>query len=128
MARNKSFLLDTHIFIWWLQSNKHLTTSVKKILSDTNNTIYISVVTVWEMFIKIEKGKLRIPRPLDGVIKKTGFSVLPITLAHVFHLPEYKKSHKDPFDRMLVAQSQVEKLALITQDEKLKQYKVKILT
>ena len=80
------------------------------------------------MFIKIEKGKLRIPRPLDGVIKKTGFSVLPITLAHVFHLPEYKKSHKDPFDRMLVAQSQVEKLALITQDEKLKQYKVKILT
>lgn len=127
MVKSNKFLLDTHIFIWWLQADIRLSKQVNRILTDTENTIYLSVASIWEMYIKIEKGKLKMPYKFEDVIAKTGFTILPIALTHVLQLNKQEKFHKDPFDLMLVAQAKAEKLTLISSDEKFQQYKVTLL-
>ena len=121
-----SYLLDTHILIWWLKENPRLTPLVKKLLADRQNTIYISVINIWEMYIKVNKQKLELPRNWEKVIEKTGFNVLPVSLLHVRELSKLGEFHKDPFDRMLIAQAQSEKLTIITDDVKIRKYKVKV--
>lgn len=126
MANNKKFLLDTQIFIWWMKDEK-LTENITNILSDPTNIIYLSTVSVWEMIIKEKIGKLKLPKNWKITIKDGRFEILPISLEHVLVVETLPLHHKDPFDRMLIAQSQTENLTLITSDLKMNKYKIQII-
>lgn len=126
----KKYLLDTHIFIWWIQDNKQLSKKAKKLISNPANEIYISSASIWEMSIKCKLGKLEIKDYSEEFLKKqiidNSFSFLPISLKHSFKIFELVISHKDPFDHMLIAQAQIEDCAIITKDKLFKKYDVKI--
>lgn len=124
MARNKSFLLDTHIFIWWMEKNKKLSKDVKSIIENPENQIFLSTVSVWEMIIKKSAGKLKLPHNWKTTLKNSRFDILEVSLEHVYLLESLPLLHKDPFDRMLIAQAQAENCILITDDSKIKKYKV----
>ncbi|BFM40790.1 type II toxin-antitoxin system VapC family toxin [Synechocystis sp. LKSZ1] len=118
------FLLDTHILLWWLGDDGRLSAETRSIITNPENFIFVSAATVWEMSIKKSLGKLSFPDGLLTILKENQFQLLSITVEHslrIAHLPEH---HKDPFDRMLIAQAQTEGLILISQDIKFKQYKV----
>ena len=122
------YLVDTHIFLWWLNSEKRLKTSVIDILKDPDNIIYVSVVSAWEISIKLlAKSHLRLKTTIEECFQKAGFEILEVKLAHVLQLKKLKDIHKDPFDRMLIAQAQCEGATLITGDEKIWKYDVEVL-
>lgn len=127
MSNSHGYLLDTHIFLWSLDEIKRLTKEVTNILKDPRNRIFVSVATAWEISIKHKKGKLPLRTTLDECFRKSTFEILDIKLAHALNLDKLPMLHKDPFDRMLVAQAIVEKLMIITEDEKIKKYDVSVL-
>lgn len=116
------YLLDTHVIIWWAENNKKLKPEYKKIISDGNNLIFTSVASVWEVVIKTKLKKIKLKTPINTIIKKCGFNILDINLDHVLELKKLKNHHKDPFDRMLIAQSRIEKMKLISQDKLIEKY------
>lgn len=119
-------LLDTHIFIWWNTDASLLTSTARALCADRNNTLILSLVSIWEMQIKSQLGKLTFNVPLPELIESqqrvNGLEILPITPQHIYALSHLPLHHKDPFDRLLIAQSQVEKLSLITADGVFGQY------
>jgi len=118
------YLLDTHILLWWLSNDKKLSKELRDTITDADNVIYVSSASVWEMSIKSHLGKLSMPDNLDEMLVEKGFLSLSITLEHAVlagHLPAI---HRDPFDRMLLAQAKIEKLTLLTHDNLLKKYKI----
>ncbi len=124
-------LLDTHAFLWWIVDDPHLSSIARSIISDGNNELFFSVASGWEIGIKTGLGRLELPDNLNeyiaGQLEKNAITVLPIQLSHalyVIHLPDH---HKDPFDRMLIAQSQLENLTLLTKDPMIAQYNVSII-
>ena len=127
MSNPQGYLLDTHIFLWSLDETKRLTKEVAKILKDPRNRIFVSVATAWEISIKQKKGKLPLKTTLEECFRKSNFEILEIKLPHILQLENLPPHHKDPFDRMLVAQAIVEKLMIITEDEKIKKYDVSVL-
>lgn len=116
------YLLDTHVIIWWSDDNKKLKPEFKKIIADGNNLIFVSAASVWEVIIKTKLKKIKLETPIEEIIKKCGFNILDIKMNHVLELNKLKNHHKDPFDRILVAQSIVEKMKLLTQDKLIKKY------
>jgi len=122
-----NYLIDTHIFLWWLDDNKKLKKHVKSIISDPENIIYLSAASAWEMSIKKSLGKLKIDFDLSDELKINGIEPLPITMAHckvVEYLPYH---HQDPFDRMLIAQSKSDNITLISHDKTLGIYDANVL-
>ena len=127
MSNPQGYLLDTHIFLWSLDEIKRLTKEVTKILKDPRNRIFVSVATAWEISIKQKKGKLPLKTTLEECFRKSNFEILEIKLPHILQLENLPTYHKDPFDRILVAQAIVEKLMIITEDGKIKKYDVSVL-
>lgn len=124
-------LLDTHIFLWWDNDIDRLSEHAKSICQDSANTLILSIVSVWEMQIKQNLGKLDLRLPLSDLVedqrKTNGIEILPITLPHVLALETLPRHHKDPFDRLLIAQANVEDLNVLTIDPMFKQYDVKLI-
>ena len=121
------YLLDTHTMLWAFDDNPTLSDEARKAI-DEGDQLHASVVSVWEIVIKKALGKLEAPDDLQRAITMTGLTPLLITVNHalaVRELPQYE-DHKDPFDRLLVAQAKVEGL-IITRDENLKRYGIPIL-
>ncbi len=126
----KKYLLDTHILIWWLADDSRLSQKVRDILENPDNFIFVSVVNAWEMSIKLKTDsnqlaqgkKLKLSIGLQECFLKTGFEVLPIKLEHAFAIKELSTIHKDPFDRMLIAQAISEECVLISADKKIGRY------
>jgi PIN domain nuclease of toxin-antitoxin system len=119
-----NFLIDTHILLWWLADDSALSFKARTLISDENSIIFVSVASIWEMIIKKALGKLKTPDDFEKVLKENNIKELPITLQHVITIGHLPNHHKDPFDRMLVAQAKCETLTLITADEKLTFYDV----
>ncbi len=123
-------LLDTHSFLWWIGNDDRLSRAAHDAISDANNEVFFSVASAWEMAIKTGSGKLSINSELAGFLKKhlhkNDFSVLPITLSHSLHIVQLPHHHRDPFDRILVAQAQAEKARLVTKDPEIAKYAVNI--
>ena len=123
-------LIDTHILIWFLEGNNLLSTKRQKILTDSKNEVTVSIASLWEMAIKISLGKLTLSKPLTDVIKQLTvenieiFPILPNHTLQVSSLPFY---HRDPFDRIIIAQSQFEKLDLMSDDSEFAKYGVNLL-
>lgn len=119
-------LLDTHIFIWWADEPEKLSLTVLAALEDETNDLILSVVSAWEIQVKIQLGKLKLSRPLKELIKSqqeiNGLHILPVELSHVLTLGALPFHHKDPFDRLLIAQSIVEDITLATADDRLSAY------
>jgi len=121
------FLLDTHVLLWWLADSEQLGSACRDIMSDQRNLIFISAASTWEISIKMSLGKLEAPQDIDSVVEDEGFRKLPISLYHgqlAGHLPAL---HRDPFDRMLIAQAQAEGLILVTADENIGRYQLRTL-
>ena len=124
-------LLDTHAFIWWDSESSKLSPQALTLCQDRVNTVLLSIASIWEMQIKLQLGKLRLNLPLAKVIESqqqtNGIEVLPIILSHVLELDSLPVYHRDPFDRLLIAQARVEDAVLISNDPIFTNYSVKLL-
>ena len=116
------FLLDTHTLLWWLNDSPQLGPRCRQMISNDRNQVFVSAATTWEISIKMAFGKLRAPEDMDSVVEDEGFSKLPISLYHGQLAGSLPAHHRDPFDRMLIAQAQAEGLILITADENISLY------
>ena len=116
------FLLDTHTLLWWLNDSPQLGARCRQMISNDRNQVFVSAATTWEISIKMAIGKLRAPEDMDSVVEDEGFSKLPISLYHGQLAGSLPAHHRDPFDRMLIAQAQAEGLVLITADENISLY------
>lgn len=121
------YLLDTNIFLWSLNDDKRLKKQIRKILEDPLNEIFASVVNGWEISIKHKIGKLPLKTTLFKCFEKSSFKVLNINLEHILQLDKLPFHHKDPFDRILIAQAKVESLTLLTSDQKFKKYDLRLI-
>ena len=124
---SNNFLIDTQVFIWWMEKNKRLPEDIYEILNNPKLPIFLSVASIWEIIIKKQKKKLKLPVNLETGIKTSRFNILPIEVADVLQVLKLRLNHNDPFDRILIAQSQARKLTLITNDPKIHSYKGNIL-
>jgi PIN domain nuclease of toxin-antitoxin system len=121
-------LLDTHTFIWFFNGDDQLSFKAKKLIEDPKATKFVSIASIWEVAIKITLKKLDFDGKTSEVadlIDKNGFEILPISVEHVVVYEELELTHRDPFDRILVAQAMVEKMIIITKDENIQKYRVK---
>ncbi|MDA0311993.1 MAG: type II toxin-antitoxin system VapC family toxin [Gemmatimonadetes bacterium] len=118
-------LLDTHVLIWWDQGDRLSAEAIAAIRQAEQ--VYVSAVTGWEIAIKKSIGRLETTRLVAEAVSESGFEELPVRLAHAAQVESLPWHHRDPFDRMLVAQSRAEGLTLVTRDAALDAYDVKLL-
>lgn len=125
-------LLDTHIFLWLLFSPEKLADNIKSAYKNQENEIFLSLVSIWEIQLKSQLGKLHLDIDLKTIIKEninSGFiKLLPIKLSHVMAIEDLPFYHKDPFDRLLIAQAIKEDMTIISVDSYFKNYSVKLLS
>jgi PIN domain nuclease of toxin-antitoxin system len=115
-------LVDTHVFLWWCADDRRLSAALRAALRDGANEVYLSAASVWEMKIKEALGRLRTPEPVSAAALRLGFEPLPIQFGHAEATSQLPPLHRDPFDRMLVAQARVESLTLVTRDPAIRSY------
>jgi PIN domain nuclease of toxin-antitoxin system len=122
-------LLDTHTFIWWDSEPARLSPAALALFLDPGNTILVSVVSVWEMIIKAQLGKLSLSLPIRDILsqqRKNGIEILPLTVDHVLAIASLPPLHRDPFDRALVAQANAENAVLVSKDAVFSRYAVRV--
>jgi len=123
----KRLLLDTHALLWWLSDDAQLGEETRRAISNPRNQVYISAASTWEISIKKTIGKLSAPDDMDAIVEDEGFDKLPITLFHGEQAGLLPEHHKDPFDRMLIAQAQSEGLIIVTNDKKIARYNIRTM-
>ncbi|MFP3012210.1 MAG: type II toxin-antitoxin system VapC family toxin [Rickettsia sp.] len=116
------YLLDTHILLQWLNNDKALPYKIAEIIANPDNIIFVSSVNTWEITIKKSLGKLEAPNDLEKAIEANEFQKLPISIAHSTYIANLPLYHKDPFDRLLIAQAIVKGLTLLTCDTYISKY------
>lgn len=117
-------LLDTHALLWWLADDERLSFQAKKLLTDPTAVVFVSAACIWEIEIKRSLKKLRIPKNWIPSLKTEGFEELPIYIEHAELAASLPYHHRDPFDRMLIAQAKLEKLVLLSHDKIMSKYQV----
>jgi len=120
-------LLDTHAFLWWLGDTPKLGPQARAAIGDGGNAVFISAASAWEIAVKRASGKLEAPGNIAEWIAKSDFSDLSIEVEHAVAAAELPRHHTDPFDRMLIAQAQLEELTLVAHDDEIGKYDVAIL-
>jgi len=124
-------LLDTHVFLWWLDDAPDLSAPARLAIADVGNECYLSLASCWEMAIKSSLGKLRLARPVERFVSEqltaNGFHLLNIELRHAAQVKTLPFHHRDPFDRLLIAQAITEKLTMVSADNAFASYEVKIV-
>ena len=123
----RRLLLDTHVVLWWLSDDQRLGEEARRLIANPGHYVAVSAVSVWEMAIKSSIGKLTVPDDVGEAILASGFAPLAVTIEHAARVGELPWHHRDPFDRMLVAQAQVEGLELLTADAGLGDYRVELV-
>jgi PIN domain nuclease of toxin-antitoxin system len=123
-------LLDTHVLLWAIDRPTLLSKRAKQAITSEANELYASVVSLWEIALKVQTGKLSLPATpayFESNLRKAGIrGYVPISLTHVYEMMSLPPVHKDPFDRMLVAQANAESMTLVSKDEILSEYPVKV--
>lgn len=117
-------LLDTHALLWWLSDWDRIAESTREAIADPGNEVFVSAVSGWEIAIKKAKGRLVAPGNLATVVEEKGFTHLPLTFEHAEGTAALPNHHRDPFDRMLIAQARAEGLVLVTRDARISLYDV----
>ena len=123
----RRLLLDTHVVLWWLSDDRRLGEEARHLIANPGNYVAVSAASVWEMAIKSSIGKLSVPANVTGAVLDCGFAPLGISMEHAAQVGELPLVHRDPFDRMLIAQAQMEKLELMTRDTGLGEYQVNLI-
>ncbi len=119
-------LVDTHALLWWLYDDPALPTDIALLIDDRGTDAVVSIASVWEVAIKRGLGKLEAPDDLPGVLEGEDFTLLPITSPHAWAVRELPHHHRDPFDRMLIAQSRHEAIPLVSGDPHFGAYEVDV--
>ena len=126
MRSREGFLLDSHVLLWWWFDPDRLSTAVHEQLIDPSTSVLVSAASVWELSLKHHQGKLPelsgVITDLPGLLQADGFEALPISLAHGLRAGGYSQPHRDPFDRMLAAQAELDRLVLLTADSQLSSF------
>ncbi|HEU4728657.1 MAG TPA: type II toxin-antitoxin system VapC family toxin [Kofleriaceae bacterium] len=120
-------LLDTRTLLWALDASPRLSATARDLIEDDGNTILVSVVSAWEIEVKKALGRLDAPEDLEGALESAGFLKRGVTFADVRRLGTLPAHHRDPFDRMLVAQALVEGAPLVTGDPLLSRYPIQVI-
>lgn len=125
-------LLDTNVLVWWLTEDKRLTPANYELISEPSNVVFVSVCSIWEIAIKASIGKLHLAGSIEQLVqpalRQNDIEFLPIRIEQVIPVETMPFHHSDPFDRLLVAQAQVEGLTLLTSDMRLRAYDVPIIS
>jgi PIN domain nuclease of toxin-antitoxin system len=128
---NLDLLFDTHSFIWWADEPTKLSSAALAAVEDEDNRLYLSDASIWEMQIKVQLGKMKLKLPLPDLIesqkRNNNVEILPITTEHILELVNLPFHHKDPFDRLLIAQSIIENFTIVTRDSEFPAYPAKLL-
>lgn len=126
-----NILIDTHVFIWLDIARSKLSTTAQTTLRDADNIIYLSLASVWEIQIKSQLGKLELSSGVANVLRgqqtENGIQLLPISVEDILALETLANHHRDPFDRLLIAQAKQRNLTLMTNDRQIHQYDVNLL-
>lgn len=124
-------LFDTHTFIWWDSAPKQLSATVRSLCDDPSNTLLLSIVSVWEIQIKAQINKITLHAPLVDIVTQqqaaNGVRLLPVELQHVLTLDILPLHHRDPFDRLLLAQAKAESAVLLSRDSIFQSYEVSVV-
>jgi len=124
------YLLDTHTFLWWHDQPEALSPNIMEICQNIENQVWFSLASVWEIQIKLQINKLALDMPLADILtlqQQNGLQLLPITVSHILELQNLPLHHKDPFDRLLIAQAKVENAVLLSKDAKFEPYPITTL-
>ncbi|EKD42694.1 MAG: hypothetical protein ACD_73C00056G0001 [uncultured bacterium] len=123
-----NYLVDTHVLLWAItDDDKNLSSEVRELLAGDGHVIYVSIATLWELQIKQSIGKIKLPLHFFDQLPLAGYEILPIQLKHIKNLAKLPALHRDPFDRMIISQAQLEQLTLVTHDALMMKYPVNIL-
>jgi len=120
------YLLDTHALLWYLSGDKRIPPKSRKIISDPSNRCFISLASLWEIAIKIKIGKLDISGDLSELthqLWENKIEILPVVFEHILETMDLEDNHRDPFDRIIIAQAKFEKFTIITKDENFYNYR-----
>jgi PIN domain nuclease of toxin-antitoxin system len=120
-------LLDTHVLLWWLDDHPSLSERARATISEGGNLIFVSAVVIWEIRIKQALGKLKIPSNFRQVLDRQSFETLSITVEHAHAVADIPAIHRDPFDRMLLAQASVEGFTIVSRDSVFEQYNIPLI-
>ena len=124
-------LLDTHAFLWWVIDSPELSQSVRSVMGDSTNELYLSAASGWEIAIKTKLGRLEIAGDPEKLIPEqmvlNAISGLPVQMSHALHVFQLPDLHRDPFDRILIAQARLEEIPIITIDSAISQYDVETI-
>lgn len=120
-------LIDSHAFLWWAEASPALSSGARGSIADPASEVLISVAGLWELTIKASSGRLSLPDDLETMVTDQGFAVLPITFLHLKRLAGLPRLHRDPFDRMMIAQSLAEGIPIATHDRVFAGYGVQIV-
>lgn len=124
-------LLDTHTFLWWITGDRRLSPRTREIISDGENELFLSAASGWEMAIKAGLGKLSLPGSpgafISGQLAVNAIQTLPVRMDHALHVLELPGYHRDPFDRLLIAQARLEDMPILTADPQIGRYPVKVI-
>lgn len=120
-------LIDSQAFLWWSEASPHLSLAARGAIADPTNELMISVAALWELTIKASSGKLNLPADLETMVASQQFSLLSITFAHLRQLAILPRRHRDPFDRMMIAQALAEGIPIATSDRVFASYGLQIV-
>lgn len=123
-------LLDTHAFLWWIAADGRLSPRASELIADGSNQVLVSAASAWELVLKSGLGRVEVPMPVDrfftAQLEANAFLPLPIHMRHALGLERLPDVHRDPFDRILVAQAVAEDLTLVSRDRVLREYPVRL--
>jgi PIN domain nuclease of toxin-antitoxin system len=126
-----NLLLDSQALVWWREANRKLGLRARAAIERNAATVRISAASAWELAIKSRRGRLRLREPVDrwlpAAIETSGFEILDVTIAHAVAVANLPDHHDDPFDRLLIAQAQIEDLTVVTSDSAFDDYDVRVL-
>ncbi len=126
-----NLLLDTHTLLWFIAGNSSLSASARTLIEDAENDKFVSIVSIWETAIKISTGKMSLSSPFDTLFPRqleiNGFELLPVKVEHTSLVTTLPFHHRDPFDRLLIAQGIVEDFVIVTTDSEFSDYAIKLL-
>jgi PIN domain nuclease of toxin-antitoxin system len=126
-----NYLLDTHSFLWWDSAPQKLSANSRTICDDPRNRLFLSDVSIWEILIKVALGKMKLRLPLKGIVEEqqqfNGLQILPVKLEHLFALSDLPNHHRDPFDRLLIAQAQIEQFPILSVDTVFSLYPIQVI-
>jgi len=120
-------LVDSHAFIWWADASPALSAAARGVIADPANEATISIASLWELTIKASSGKLTLPAELETMVVTLQFSVLAVNFDHLLRMATLPRLHRDPFDRMMIAQSLAEAMPIVTSDRAFAAYGVQVV-